>query len=79
MTNGRGISCLDGSEDVVTEMQYPILGLIRIESCDHFLADAQASSSLLPLWEKVAWTQSAPDEGSLSAETDPSPVRDAAP
>src|ERR1700722_9701237 len=32
---------------------------------------------LLPLWEKVARTQSAPDEGSLSAETDPSPVRDA--
>src|SRR6202021_1676738 len=33
---------------------------------------------LLPLlWEKVARTKSAPDEGSLSAETDPSPVRDA--
>src|ERR1700730_11977969 len=31
-------------------------------------------SSLLPLWEKVARTQSASDEGSLSAETDPSPV-----
>ena len=27
--------------------------------------------SLLPLWEKVA--RSAPDEGSLSAETDPHP------
>src|ERR1700754_1415545 len=32
--------------------------------------------SLLPLWEKVARTKSAPDEGSLSAETDPSPVTD---
>src|SRR6266542_6815936 len=29
---------------------------------------------LLPLWEKVARTKSVPDEGSLSAETDPSPV-----
>src|SRR6266481_8607782 len=29
---------------------------------------------LLPLWEKVAWTQSTPDEGSLSVEADPSPV-----
>ncbi len=29
---------------------------------------------LLPLWEKVAWTKSTPDEGSVSAETDPSPV-----
>jgi hypothetical protein len=29
---------------------------------------------LLPLWEKVAWTKSAPDEGSLSVETDPSSV-----
>jgi hypothetical protein len=33
-----------------------------------------AAFFLLPLWEKVAWTQSAPDEGSPSAETDPSPV-----
>src|SRR5262249_45363414 len=31
----------------------------------------------LPLWEKVARMQSAPDEGSRSVETDPSPVRDA--
>jgi len=31
------------------------------------------SSSLLPLWEKVARTKSATDEGYLSAETDPSP------
>src|ERR1700730_3348024 len=31
-------------------------------------------SSLLPLWEKVARTQSATDEGFLSAETDPSPA-----
>jgi hypothetical protein len=30
------------------------------------------------LWEKVARTKSAPDEGALSAETNPSPVRDAA-
>src|SRR4030081_1879076 len=29
---------------------------------------------LLPLWEKVARMKSAPDEGSLSAETAPSPV-----
>jgi hypothetical protein len=29
---------------------------------------------LLPLWEKVARTTSAPDEGSLAAETNPSPV-----
>jgi len=28
---------------------------------------------LLPLWEKVARTQSAPDEGYVSAATDPSP------
>src|SRR6202165_288154 len=39
--------------------------------------DCWCDSSLLPLWEKVARTQSAPDEGSLSAETDPSPVRGA--
>ena len=26
------------------------------------------------MWEKVAWTKSAPDEGFDSAETDPSPV-----
>jgi hypothetical protein len=32
------------------------------------------STSLLPLWEKVVRTQSAPDEGFASAETDPSPV-----
>src|SRR5665213_4219494 len=43
---------------------------------------AVCDSSLLPLWEKVARTQSAPDEGSLSAdtefaETDPSPGCDA--
>src|SRR5258708_16009837 len=31
-------------------------------------------SSLLPWWEKVARTKSASDEGSLSAERDPSPV-----
>ena len=44
-----------------------------------FLCDeASDTSSLLPLWEKVVRTQSAPDEGSLSAEADPSPVRDAA-
>src|SRR4029453_7678068 len=29
--------------------------------------------SLLPLWEKVARTQSVPDEGFLSAETTPHP------
>src|SRR5437879_1571414 len=29
-------------------------------------------------WEKVARTKSVPDEGFASAETDPSPVRDAA-
>src|SRR5258708_32917254 len=29
---------------------------------------------LLPLWEKVARTKSVPDEGSASAETDPSPA-----
>src|SRR6266404_2507022 len=34
-------------------------------------------SSLLPLWEKVILAQRGSDEGSLSAETDPSPVRDA--
>src|SRR5947208_13924415 len=34
-------------------------------------------TSLLPLWEKVARTLSAPDEGSASAERDPSPVFDA--
>src|SRR4249920_504524 len=33
-------------------------------------------SSLLPLWEKVARTQSASDEGSASAERDPSPAHD---
>ena len=32
------------------------------------------ATSLLPLWEKVAWTESAPDEGFASAERDPSPV-----
>src|SRR5437762_11490717 len=31
-------------------------------------AGTAASSSLLPLREKVAWTKSAPDEGSLSAD-----------
>src|SRR5947207_5456602 len=31
-------------------------------------------TSLLPLWEKVARTLSAPDEGSASAERNPSPV-----
>src|SRR5215470_855186 len=30
--------------------------------------------SLLPLWEKVARTKSATDEGSLSAETNPHPA-----
>jgi hypothetical protein len=30
-------------------------------------------SSLLPLWEKVARTQSATDEGSVSAERTPHP------
>ena len=34
---------------------------------------AQGRASLLPLWEKVARTSSATDEGSPSAETDPSP------
>ncbi len=32
---------------------------------------------LLPLWEKVVRTKSVPDEGSASAETDPSPGCDA--
>src|SRR5882757_1076634 len=41
-------------------------------------ANGGASASLLPLWEKVARTQSASDKVSLSAETDPSPGRDAA-
>src|ERR1700737_804922 len=36
------------------------------DRCDSFF--------LLPLWEKVAWTKSTPDEGSASAERDPSPV-----
>jgi hypothetical protein len=40
IANGRGVPCLDGREDVVTEMEYPIPGLIRIESRDHFPADA---------------------------------------
>jgi hypothetical protein len=31
------------------------------------------TSFLLPLWEKVAWTKSAPDEGSASAERTPHP------
>src|SRR6187431_675942 len=47
----------------------------------HRLAEAamerRAPSFLLPLWEKVARTQSAADEGSLSAETNPSPVSNA--
>jgi len=32
---------------------------------------------LLPLWEKVARTKSAPDEGFASAEKNPSPAFDA--
>src|SRR6476661_6378742 len=35
---------------------------------------APRTSSLLPLWEKVARTKSVPDEGSASAERDPSPA-----
>jgi len=35
--------------------------------------DAERFSSLLPLWEKVARTQSAPDEGFVSAERTPHP------
>src|SRR5258706_13720390 len=34
----------------------------------------EASFFLLPLWEKVARTKSAPDEGSFAAERNPSPV-----
>src|ERR1700730_6376896 len=40
-----------------------------------FLCDkASEDSSLLPLWEKVILAKRGSDEGSLSAETDPSPV-----
>src|SRR5262249_44946217 len=38
-------------------------------ACDIEMHDL-LSSSLLPLWEKVARTKSAPDEGSLSADSD---------
>src|SRR5258705_4156751 len=34
----------------------------------------EAPFFLLPLWEKVARTKSVPDEGSASAERDPSPA-----
>jgi hypothetical protein len=32
ITKGGGVPCLDGREDVVTDMEYPRPGLIRIES-----------------------------------------------
>jgi hypothetical protein len=42
ITKGCGVPCLDGREDVVTDMEYSGLGRIRIESaitssprCDH--------------------------------------------
>src|SRR4051812_43379525 len=38
------------------------------------MGKAGRSPSLLPLWEKVPSRNAKADEGSLSAETDPSPV-----
>src|SRR3981081_3482126 len=54
----------------------------RLEAEFNLVRELQASAaasvlrtfSLLHWWEKVARTLSAPDEGSLSEETDPSPV-----
>src|SRR6185369_712653 len=49
-------------------------GNLRHFSLPVFLFNADSLSYLLPLWEKVARIDRCePDEGSLSAETDPSP------
>src|ERR1700688_439276 len=56
-------------------LHMPSAGSSGWSLCD--LKPGPRLTSLLPLWEKVARTQSATDEGSLPAEADPSSVHDA--